>query len=350
MIKVLRFLAICTIGVAFATSSIAWAQFVVGVVGSAFGQQEASHLLRKIKDGERPRPRSQALLQARAEAEATYLGTEAKKKSPQKALPKLSMKDALQAELKRGNTAMPSTWKEYKQVHDRLIGQWIVDTNFYKTYQQVVQAHQINWPDIDSFSPYEVHPGGWLTIAGVNFGPSQGKVLLEIKPDYAVELRVDKWTDTLVTGYLDPLIGDVPLRPYYGRLWLITGVGTPSNAFPIMYRPIYWLVWLNYDQSVGSCCWGDTADGPALSGVFIGDPDFYLVGASPGHWGDGHGELTSPMAAGQSLEQGYHIGCRGHCSGGLTITYQVCGPKGILPPTPSDDHVTGWFIIGDYCY
>lgn len=302
--------------------------------------------VRKIRDNERPRARNDALLLVRARVEAEYVAAHIKKRG-QMAMPRVSMRAAMEAELKRTKKAAPTTWKDYRPIRDRLVAQRVFDLEFYKQFQQAVQGAGLSDPDIDTFFPDTVSPGEYITIGGVNFGPPQGKVLLEIKTDDVIELTVTSWTETAVTAYIEPLIGDVPLRPYYGKLWLATGSGKTSNAFPIMYYPIYSLYWLTYDQRIGSWCCGDTADGPALPGAYIGDPDFSLLYVTMNHYGDGHAELKYPNAAGQSLEQGYHMGCRGHCSGSMTIFFQAWGPKGIVPPTPSDEHTGGWFYMGD---
>lgn len=325
-------------GLFFATSALTLAFAQVGPPGP----------LRKIQASERPRARDEKLILVRAKAEADYLAAHLNKGGTE-VKPQLSARSALQAELNRTKKAAPATWKEYKPVRDGLIAQRAIDLEFYKTYQLCALAAKALFPDIDAFSPYTVSPGSLITIAGVNFGPAQGKVLLEIKADFVIELSVTDWTETTVRASIEPLIGDVPLRPYYGKLWLQTGSGMTSNAFPIMYYPIYSLYWLNYDQSIGSCCWGDTADGPALPGAYIGDPDFSLVAVTMNHDGDGHSELLYPMAAGQSLEQGYHMGCRGHCSASMTISFQACGPKGISPPSLNDEHTYGWAYVGEYC-
>ncbi len=201
-------------------------------------------------------------------------------------------------------------------------------------------------PDIDSITPFEIGPGGRLELHGTCFGSSQGKVLLQLSDEYCVELDVTQWCETYVCAFLNSIISEVPLRPYYGRVWLRTGDGKTSNVWAIMYEPIYSVyiaTWITY---FSGGIWGYSTNETFLENRNLGDADFTVEWVERHHSGSGWSKLTSPTAGGQSLAQGYHIGCDAGHSGHMELLYRVRGPKGIWPPYISELGPWGW--LGDY--
>lgn len=200
-------------------------------------------------------------------------------------------------------------------------------------------------PDIDQISPFEVKPGYGIQLWGTCFGSSQGKVLFEIKKDRIVELEVDYWQPTHIGATLNRLYGGLSLRPYYGRIWIRTGAGATSNTWPMMFEPIRSLYWASWTKWISGGAFGDSGDGTLLSGVVLSDLDFSIEYAECNHWGEGHAELKSPYAGGQSYSQGWHYGIPWWDNGGFSIGYRVVGPKGITPPAVSG--LGPWGYVGD---
>lgn len=200
-------------------------------------------------------------------------------------------------------------------------------------------------PDIDQISPFSISPGYSVELVGTCFGPSQGKVLAKISAASVIELEVLSWSDTRVVARVNRIIGDIPLRPYYGKIWLMTGAGVASNTWPIQYYPVYgiWIaMWL---KRVSGGVFGNSANGTLLAGAQMGDTDFTLERVERSHSGSGWSALRSPMASGQSMAQGWHIGVGAGRHAMMSLLYRVKGPKGI-PPTYFSA-LGAWGYLGD---
>lgn len=185
-------------------------------------------------------------------------------------------------------------------------------------------------PDIDNLSGYRISPGQGCTLNGTCFGPSQGKVLLQITWGGVVELEVISWTNTRVVAALSEYISG--LRPYYGKIWLQRGDGLTSNQWPMQFIPIYIVYLGGWSRDVWGGLFGKSVNGTALEDIRLNDPDFRIFYVSDSHSGDGWSTLESPYSSGQNVEQGYHIGVNAWGNAYMTIIWQMDGPKGINPP------------------
>ncbi len=216
---------------------------------------------------------------------------------------------------------------------------------YYGELGSIIAGLGVCEPDIDTISPLEVKPGYAVELWGSCFGPSQGKVLFEIKHDAVVELEVSYWDATHIWATLNRLYGDLALRPYYGRIWIQTGGGQTSNAWPMMFSPLRSAYYASWTKWISGGAFGDSGDGICCNGVTLQDPDFQIIHVDCTHWGEGHAELKAPTAGGTSYSQGWHYGIPWWDHGGFSIGYQVNGPKGIDPPYVQQLGPWGW--LGD---
>jgi hypothetical protein len=137
----------------------------------------------------------------------------------------------------------------------------------------------------------------------------------------------------------------VPLRPYYGKIWLQTGEGITSNVWPMMYYPIYSEYLAGWTKRVSGGLFGKGVTKTFLQNRMLGDGDFTVRLTTRHHSGDGWSELRYPYASGQSLAQGWHIGVDAFDEAHMTIWYHVYGPKGIDPPYVPE--LGAWGYSGD---
>lgn len=240
------------------------------------------------------------------------------------------------------------TWSQRYQIDEEHLTSKpdVYNKAYYTMLQKNLKGLGPCEPDIDSISTFSIRPGGYLGLWGSCFGPSQGKVWLQLSDQYCVELDVYQWYEMYICASLNPIIADVPLRPYYGSVWLVTGDGKISNVWPIMYEPIYSLWIATWTKDFNGGVWGYSTDETFLENRNLGDPDFTVEWVENNHSGSGWSTLTSPTARDQSFAQGYHIGCDAFRSGHMELLYRVNGPKGIPPPEISE--LGPWGYLGDY--
>jgi hypothetical protein len=205
------------------------------------------------------------------------------------------------------------------------------DEAYYEILQEIILQIGTCIPDIDSTSVSTIRPGYNIELLGTCFGPSQGKVLFEIRQNELVELEVISWSETRVVARLNSIIAEVPLRPYYGSIWIQTGTGSTSNVWPLMYEPMYTVWAATWVRYVSGGLFGKSINSVLLSNRHLGDTDFNIEEVDHNHQGDGWSKKQSPYAGGQSLAQGYHIGMRAFKHGHMSLMYMVKGPKGFTP-------------------
>jgi hypothetical protein len=203
---------------------------------------------------------------------------------------------------------------------------------YYHVFGEYLEQYELPcFPDIDRLSTYWISPGARVEFNGTCFGPSQGKVLLEITSSGGVvELEVLSWTTTRVVASLSVYISG--LRPHYGRIWLATGDGRTSNTWPIQFVPLYREYIGSWSKHLGGGLFGDSEDGTAFDDEQLNDSDFNIFLVTSHHSGDGWSKLQSPSAGGQRIEQGYHIGVASCNSANMSIYWHLEGPVGITPP------------------
>jgi hypothetical protein len=256
-------------------------------------------------------------------------------------------KQLKEAEKRAQKKGKPLTWKDRKalEIKREVKYRYAYHEAYYAELQQAIAALGACVPDIDQVWQSSIRPGGAADINGTCFGPSQGKVLLEVSAQHVIELEVYSWTDTQVIATVNPIVAEVPLRPHYGKIWLQTGGGATSNVWPIMYYPIYSWYLGSWTKHVFGGVWGSSKNGTFLKNRNLGDGDFTLERVDRTHWSDGWSELRYPYAGGQSLQQGWHIGVSAWDHAYMKLTYVVLGPKGISPPYISE--LGGWGWLGD---
>lgn len=230
---------------------------------------------------------------------------------------------------------IPFTWKQRMQIdasyRSRIRHAYI--QAFYQRLQEETESLGACEPDIDRVEPFKIRPGETLEFYGTCFGPPKGEVHLKVREgeESCVGLEIDDWKENYVRASLTSLLETAELRPYYGKIWLETGSGEPSNSWPMMFEPIYsfhkasW--WLNIGWDVN----GTHDDRVALKKRTLGDPDFTVVNVERKHEGNGSTWLIPPHAACQILAQGYHISMPSWQGGKMKLTYTIKGPKGIQP-------------------
>lgn len=309
----------------------------------------------KVLKGEKPRTRrARNLKKARLQVMKNYEQLMHRVQELQSKIEKHNQKVETQfkkklkeAEKRAQKKSKPLTWKDRKALEIKKEAQqrYAYYEAYYGELQQAVAALGACEPDIDQVSYSSIRPGGVADLNGTCFGPSQGKVLLEVSAQHVIELEVTSWNDTRVVATVNPIVAEVPLRPHYGKIWLQTGNGTTSNVWPIMYYPIYSEYLASWTKHVFGGVWGSSKNGTFLEGHLLGDGDFTLDRVTRSHWSDGWSELRSPYAGGQSLEQGWHIGVSAAKHAYMKLTYVVVGPKGISPPYISE--LGGWGWLGD---
>lgn len=260
-------------------------------------------------------------------------------------------KKLVELEKKARLSGKPLTCKEIAQLETQRILKYrdaYVEI-YYPALQDRIQLQPSCNPDIDTISPFEIRPGRSINLNGTCFGQSQGKVLVEIASGKVVELEVYLWTETQVKAYLNSIIAEVPLRPYYGKIWLQTGNGETSNFWPIMYYPIYsWYIAWGPKEHIFGGLFGNHKDDVFLEDKILGDNDFNLEVVERHHHGSGWSKLTYPHASGQNMGQGYHMGVNAGKHANMSLLYRAYGPKGIYPPSFSDLGPWGW--LGDNWY
>lgn len=199
-----------------------------------------------------------------------------------------------------------------------------------------------NRPVIRNITITEILPGDSIQIKGLCFGTSMGWVYFQLAQDSLIELVVDNWTDTCIDAHLNRLIGEIPLRPYNGKIWLKTAEGKISNDKPLRYIPFKQCYYaFSPSWEIFGRIAGNHKDATFLNNKTLGDNDFKVVSVRRHHWGDGWSELREPMAGGQSMAQGYHIGVDAWHHAHMDLLYIISGPKGIYPRTFDD--------LGPYC-
>jgi hypothetical protein len=216
---------------------------------------------------------------------------------------------------------------------------------FFQLFDKGTLLFKYTWPYLDTVDPENSHPGNYLHLWGLRFGSSLGKVLLEISQNNRVEMEVETWTNTHIIAYLNPIIAEVPLRPYNGRVWLQRSDGHTSNAKPMEYRPIYGIYIAIWTKHFFGRVAGNHETETFLKDKYLGDPDFLIERAERHHWGDGWSERRQPYAYGQYLHQGYHIAVDAFKHAHMELLYRVLGPKGIDPPYV--DGLGYWGYLGD---
>jgi hypothetical protein len=196
-------------------------------------------------------------------------------------------------------------------------------------------------PDIDSISSYSISPSNeGIHLYGTCFGPSQGKVLFEIKQGKLIELEVLQWEDTHIFAFLNPLV--TALRPYYGKIWIKTGTGLISNEWPLAFKPIITNYWGSISFRIDGGFSGKSINDIALDGKVLNDPDFRIEKVEKSHSGDGWSKLRSPNAIGNAFAQGYHIGVNAFGHAHLSIIYHLEGPRDVpLPAVPINFVIVG---------
>ena len=312
---------------------------------------------RKIRDGEKPRKtRAKNLEKARLNVMKNYerLTELVKKLEPEVSRHNKKVDDMFSKQLKEAaekaeKKGISFSYAERKRMEEKRSAEYrhAFKELYYRSLQEFFQELVgVCEPDIDEINPYSIRPGGVLVLRGTCFGPSQGKVLLKISSENIVELEAYMWSETLVYAQLNPIIAEVPLRPYYGGVWLQTGSGETSNIWPIMYYPIYSVYIATWIRRLWGGVWGNSENDTFLENRNLGDPDCTIEWVERHHWGDGWSELRSPNAGGQSLAQGYHIGVAAAGHANMELLYRVVGPKGIDPPYISELGPWGW--LGDY--
>ena len=255
------------------------------------------------------------------------------------------MKNVVEKAKKSGK---PFTWAERENMENEHFAgfRFAYKEAYYKSLQFFIEQLGICLPDIDSISPFSIRPGGRLELWGSCFGPSQGKVILQITPNDYVEAEVSIWNENYICSFLNRLFGNVPLRPYYGKVWIQRGDGVTSNVWPLMYYPIYSLYIATWVKRVSGGLFGESKNGTFLRNRSLNDPDFEVERVERHHWGDGWSEKRAPHASGQSMGQGWHIGVSAFGHANMRLLYRVKGPKGINPPYFSQ--LGAWGYLGDY--
>lgn len=186
-------------------------------------------------------------------------------------------------------------------------------------------------PDVDRVSSAYVSPGQSLVFEGTCFGPPQGKVQLQITSTQTVELEVSRWTDTSVEATLSSLL--TGLRPYYGRVWIVSGDARTSNSWPVQFRPNHVLWCGGWLHRLGGGVFGDSENGTAFAAnPQISDADFYVWDVRSTHSGDGWSSMQEPYASGRSVAQGYHMGVGAFGTAEMQLIYWIAGPMGIAAP------------------
>ena len=312
-------------------------------------------MLRKMRRDEKPRKgRAKNVEKARANLMKDYTQLVQQTKKLQPILEKHNKKVDAQLATKLEIAAQKAhkkgkqfTSKERREIETKMKTSYrSAHTEvYYKMLQKYVKKLGPCEPDIDSVSPSTIQPGGQVFINGTCFGPSQGKVLLEITIGHVIELEVTRWTDVEIIACINSIIAEVPLRQHYGKIWIQTGEGVTSNVWPMMYKPIYGWYWATWTKHVFGGVFGKSISRTFLKDRMLGDGDFYIERAERSHWGDGWSTKQSPYASGQSLAQGWHIGVSAFGHAYMNLGYCVYGPKGIYPPYISQ--LGPWSYLGD---
>lgn len=219
------------------------------------------------------------------------------------------------------------------------------DEVYYTEALEIARELKRTAPDLDQVSEAYARPGGVVWLYGTCFGPSQGKVLLELTNGRVIELDVRRWSETFIDAYVNPIIAQVPLRPHYGSLWIITGAGDTSNVWPIQYMPVYSEYIAQWTRNLRGHGAGSHEDDVFLRDCGLGDPDFSIIQVDHRHSGSGWSEKRYPFAGGRDMAQGYHIGVSWAGLARMTLLYAVRGPKGIDPPYI--EPLGTWTWLGD---
>jgi hypothetical protein len=239
----------------------------------------------------------------------------------------------------------PFTWTDRADKESQFAFQKAYAAAYYPLLQKAISGLGVCEPDIDQTDPY-IRPGRSIYIYGTCFGPPQGKVLLEIRAGDIVELEVIEWSETGIHAWLNSIIAEVGLRPYYGRVWIQTGNGATSNVWPIMFKPIYSAYFATWTKHVCGGLFGKSKDGTFLNNRRLGDADFEIEWIERHHSGDGWSDKRSPHGGGQDLEQGWHIGVAAFDHATMTLGYRLKGPKNVTPPFVIE--LGPWGYLGDY--
>lgn len=315
---------------------------------------------RKVRRGERPRAdrapymnQALAILEGKAEkifARAQAMGTDLARKNQRLAARIEKQRSVLRAESRKSGlpvsaAALSALDSEHSAGH--LGPMRLARMAELGLIVKDLVPDQVPMPDIDQISPWTIEPGGYIGFTGTGFGASLGKALLELRAGECVELDIVNWSDTYVEARLDPMFGEIPLRPHYGKTWLITAAGNSSNSWPIMFSPHYVIYAATWTRSLLGGLFGSHADGIALEGKTMDDPDFVLSRVTKHHYLDGWSELRSPNAEGLKLEQGYHMGVSAFDTAQMSIIWEVKGPKNIWPPSiDGGDGWSDWVVLG----
>jgi hypothetical protein len=221
-----------------------------------------------------------------------------------------------------------------------------------KRVAQIAQGSCTAEVDLDDVSPTTIRPGNLVTLSGTCFGDVPGAVLLRILPNPVpidltfpniVELQISSWSSTRIEAFLPSDFGG--FGPSDAGIWVRTLDGNHSAELPVTFAPRtwIWLAWWEKDVSGGA--WGASKSGVLLSGRTLGNLSFSIEGTEAHTSGDGHGELQAPMAVGQSLAQGWHIGVEALDSARLNLLYRLSGPAEVDPPPVPE--LGSWGFLGE---
>jgi hypothetical protein len=210
-----------------------------------------------------------------------------------------------------------------------------------KYYQQLGTLVPYQGPEIISCDQ-SIGPGSGITIDGLGFGATTGRVCVQFTQTSQIDLIVDSWTNTEIKAHMSPTISGI--GPYDGLAWVITSGGGNSRVVPMHFDPVWIIYLMTWMDSFSGGVWGASHDNVLFEDNALDNSFFTVLYVEVSTSGSGWAKLQNPNARGQCLAQGYHVGITACHSVDVTVHYQIVGPRDMMPgnsPLPL-------YVLGQY--